>query len=60
MGVLDPVMGKDHSSLPENMPENKINKLNEACQLTPQFAQICTRFEESKFEANQFFVQWAG
>ena len=53
MGVLDPVMGKDHS----NLPENKINKLNEAFQLTPQFAQICTIFEVANLKQIHFFVQ---
>ena len=57
MGVLDPAMDKDHSNLPENIAENKINKLNEAFQLTPQVAQICTIFEVANFKQIHFFVQ---
>ena len=58
MEVLDPAMDKDHSNLPENIAENKINKLNEAFQLTPQVAQICTIFEVANLKQIHFFVQW--
>ena len=57
MGVLDPTMDKDHSNLPENIAENKINKLNEAFQLTPQVAQSCTIFEVANLKQIHFFVQ---
>ena len=54
---MDPAMDKDHSNLPENIAENKINKLNEAFQLTPQVAQICTIFEVANLKQIHFFVQ---